>query len=132
MSGASVTLDAQVILTWVTLVVAVVGAVVAVARWTVKAIRHAVAEATQQIQPDANGGASLPDVGRSVRALAESNDRQHQRLHQRIDGLGADVKDLQLWAADRPCLLDRHDRVDRARRRLADRQAPAECPDDDA
>ena len=56
MNGTTVTFDAQVILTWVTLVVAVVGAVVAVARWTVKAIRHEVTQATQQIQPDANGG----------------------------------------------------------------------------
>ena len=124
MNGTTVTLDAQVILTWVSLVVAVVGAVVAVSRWTVRTIRHIVTEATQQIQPDANGGASLPDVARSLHRLSDANDRAHSRLHERIDTVADDVRDLQLWAGDRPCLLDVEQRQRWVRQRLReDREA---------
>lgn len=146
MNGTAVTLDGQVLLTWATLVIAVVGAVVAVGRWIIKSLDSRVRDlhdrmeievrrATAPIQPDANGSLSLPDVARSLRALAAANDKAHARLHERIDVVVSDVRDLQLWAADRPCLLDRQDRATRARQRLKQsREAgsgdDAGCPDD--
>ena len=124
MNGTTVTLDAQVILTWVTLVVAVVGAVVAVARWTVRTLRHIVEETTAPIQPTANGGGSLPDLHRAVQSLARENETAHRRMHERIDVVVDDVRDLQMWAGDRPCLLDVQQRQRRARQRLReDREA---------
>jgi len=131
--STQVTLDAQALATWLGLIVASVGAVVAVGRWIIRSLDRRVRELTRSIQPEANGGGSLPDVARSVKALAESNDRAHGRLHDRIDGLSGDVRELQLWAADRPCLLDREDLASRARRRLHAAQDPPppadpECP----
>ena len=131
MNGTTVTLDAQVILTWVSLVVAVVGAVVAVGRWIIKSLdarvgmlhdkmEAEVRRATAPIQPTANGGGSLPDVARAIHRLSEANDAAHQRLHERIDVVSDDVRDLQLWAGDRPCRLDVQQRQRRARQRLRD------------
>ena len=114
----AVTIHPEQLLTWVTLVVAVVGAVVAVGRWTVRAIRRIVDDATRPIQPGANGGGSLPDVVRSLESMARANDKAHSLLHDRIDGLSGDVRELQNWAGGRPYLLDERGRLQRARQAL--------------
>lgn len=141
MNGTTVTFDAQVILTWVTLVVAVVGAVVAVSRWTVRSLDAKVRDlhekmetevrrATAPIQPNANGGGSLPDVARAIASLAADNERAHAHLGRRVDKVSADVEDLQVWAGGRPCLLDVHQRAERARQLL--RQEREAGSNDDA
>lgn len=112
------TLNAEVLLTWLTLIVAVVGAVVGVGRWTVRSLDRRIEVMTRPIQPEANGSLSLPDVARSIQRLADSNDQAHKRLHERIDSLGTDVRTLELWAGERPCLLERDDRLARVKERL--------------
>ena len=106
-----------------------VTAVYAFFRWSNKKLEATIREVTQQIQPGANGGFSLADVSRDIKAMAEAAERSTSRMHKRIDDLSNDVRDLQLWAADRPCLLDRHDRVSRAKARL---KQTDECGDEDA
>lgn len=116
------TVDPNRLLPWVTLIIAIVTAVVASTRWLRKQLQEEVRRSTAQIQPGANGGSSLPDVIKAVHELATDNREQHKRLHGRVDSLQTDVQNLQLWAQGRPCLLDRHERAERAARLLAERE----------
>lgn len=98
MTGTTVTVDAAALAIWVSLIISLAGIVAAAARWITRTMQRQIRQATQPIQPDANGGASLPDIAAQVRALAVENERGHTRLHTRIDGLSSDVRDLQKWA----------------------------------
>lgn len=64
-------------------------------------IRGEIVKATQQIQPDANGGSSLPDVARGVKANAEaldqldrSNSAFHELLAARVQDIHRRIDEL--------------------------------------
>lgn len=114
----SIAIDPDSLLTWVLLVTAIVGAVVAVGKTTVRALDKRVQElhdkmeievraATAQIQPNANGGSSLADANRTVEKLDQSLKRIHTRLdamEQRSVEQSRDMDGLLNWASGRPCL----------------------------
>lgn len=62
--------EATELLTWLTILSILTGALVASGRWYVtwlrRVIRDEVAERTALIQPTSNGGKSLPDVAHKV------------------------------------------------------------------
>jgi len=107
--------------TWVELALAIAalaGVLLGMIRWLlgrllgrldqrIQALGAHVDARTAPIQPDANGGLSLPDVANatqilidrqtqiqhSVEQLRESNDLTHRLLAQRVDGLNARLDD---------------------------------------
>lgn len=128
----AIAIDPDSILTWVLLLTAIVTAVVAVGKTTVRALDKRVQElhdkmekevraATAQIQPGANGGASLADANRAVEKVTSSLQRIHVRLdamEQRSVEQTRDMEGLLGWAQGRPCLWQ----IDRQLRK-ADQEA---------
>lgn len=115
--GASIL---EIVVQVLTVLSLTLGMLVIVGRWIVRSLEHRVKELTKPIQPDANGGSSLPDVARELKALAAANDRQHIRLHERVDVISDDVRDLQAWALDRAFPAD--DPAMRIRDRVKERE----------
>ena len=140
-AGNSFTIDPDSWLPWIALITAIVTAVVAVGRWTVRALDkrvndlHQRMEAevqtrTAQIQPGANGGSSLADANRAVEKVTSSLQRIHVRLdamEQRAVEQSRDMDGLLNWAAGRPCLWQ-IDRKLNAAREEDERRHPDPAP----
>lgn len=110
--GTAGTLDVGDIAAILALVTASIGTFAALGRWWMKQLRNTiheeVEEYTQAIQPNANGGYSLPDVSRKVEKLESSIETVKKDLREDTGRLEKSVDELKQENRDTWQLLLKH------------------------